>query len=506
MSIAERWSAMQGRRNAALDRARAAAELTIPSLVPPEGHTEFSELPQPFQSLGARGVNNLSSKLLLTLMPPSVPFFRYRPAADVSASLSDEERTGADRELQRYEDALAASMEEGNLRSTVHGALLSLVVAGNTLLYTPKNGENRAFSLEKYCVARTASGRVTEMVIKEVVDPTTLDPKVRAACQCGDEHLPANDGVKTVEVFTRVVLDTASGSPKHVWSQEINALPVPDSDGNAPEATSPWMPLRWKAIAGEDYGRGHVEEYLGDLRSLDGINEAILGFAAASAKVVFLVAPNSTLDADELQNAESGDVLVGNEADVTVLQIDKFNDFQAAKAIQDGLELRISHAFLLSSGTIRNAERVTAEEVRLQAQELEDVLGGVYAVLSQELQLPLVRRIEYIQTEAGNLPKLDSDAVQPVIITGLEALGRGHELQRFRDYLSDAVTLFGDEALRYVETEAGMHRLATMYNVDVQDLLRTAAEVAEDAQSELAASLMQQAAGPVAGQLAQAPQ
>ena len=38
----------------------------------------------------------------------------------------------------------------------------------------------------------------------------------------------------------------------------------------------------------------------------------------------------------------------------------------------------------------RSAERVTAEEVRYMAQELETALGGVYSILSQEFQYPFV--------------------------------------------------------------------------------------------------------------------
>jgi hypothetical protein len=65
---ADRWSF--------LDRARTASQITIPSLLPEQGHTGSSILPTPYQSIGAEGVNNLASKLLLSLLPPNSPFFR----------------------------------------------------------------------------------------------------------------------------------------------------------------------------------------------------------------------------------------------------------------------------------------------------------------------------------------------------------------------------------------------------------------------------------------------
>jgi hypothetical protein len=39
----------------------------------------------------------------------------------------------------------------------------------------------------------------------------------------------------------------------------------PDSLGKAPKNTTPWLPLRFNVVDGEDYGRGRIEEYLGDL-------------------------------------------------------------------------------------------------------------------------------------------------------------------------------------------------------------------------------------------------
>ncbi|KKK49893.1 hypothetical protein LCGC14_3130440, partial [marine sediment metagenome] len=85
----QRWVKLNSLRNGVLDRARQAAQLTIPSILPDEGQDENAELPQPYQSLGARGVNNLASKLLLALLPPSQTFFRFSIDAEVKEQLKD---------------------------------------------------------------------------------------------------------------------------------------------------------------------------------------------------------------------------------------------------------------------------------------------------------------------------------------------------------------------------------------------------------------------------------
>ena len=59
------------------------------------------------------------------------------------------------------------------------------------------------------------------------------------------------------------------------------------------------------------------------------------------------------------------------------------------------IEQRLSFSFLLNSAIQAGAagrDRVTAEEIRMVANELETGLGGVYSILSVEMQLTLLHR------------------------------------------------------------------------------------------------------------------
>jgi len=83
----ERYEKLKQDREHFLDRAQECSELTIPSLLPPDGFHSSSDLYNPFQSVGARGVNNLASKLLLLLLPPNSPFFRLSIAGNAKKEL-----------------------------------------------------------------------------------------------------------------------------------------------------------------------------------------------------------------------------------------------------------------------------------------------------------------------------------------------------------------------------------------------------------------------------------
>ena len=125
-----------------------------------------------------------------------------------------------------------------------------------------------------------------------------------------------------------------------------------------------------------------MEEYLGDLRSLEALTQAIVEGSAAAAKVLFLVRPNGTTRINTLAKSPNGAIVQGDVNDVSTLQLQKSQDFRIALDTITQVRDRLSFAFLLNSSVQRNAERVTAEEVRFMAQELESALSGDYSVLS----------------------------------------------------------------------------------------------------------------------------
>jgi len=268
------------------------------------------------------------------------------------------------------------------------------------------------------------------------------------------------------------------------------------------------MVLRWKAVPGTDYGRGHVEEYLGALTSLEGLSQSIVEFAAVASKIVFLVHPNSTTDVEEVNRAESGEAVTGSKADIDTLQLEKFADFQVAEKVVASLENQIARAFLLRSAMTRDAERVTAEEIRAIAQELEDVLGGVYTVQANELQLPLVRRLMAVMTAKQELPALPKGSVDPIIISGFQALGRNQALSKLRGFIQDFTGLLGPQAPSYLKPLEIGTRLGVAWGVEgLGDIIKSPDEVAQDQQAaknaQMLQTMMDKGTGPMAKAMAE---
>jgi hypothetical protein len=137
------------------------------------------------------------------------------------------------------------------------------------------------------------------------------------------------------------------------------------------------------------------------------------------------------------------------------------------------IEERMGHAFLLTSGVVRNAERVTAEEIRMLGQELEAAIGGLYSLLSSEMQLPMVNRLMSIMNKNKSLPKLPEKVVNPVIITGVEALGRGNDLQKLDMFLAGASQVVGPQAIQqFVNIDEYFERRATALGIKTAGLIK----------------------------------
>ena len=495
-AIASLYLKCEAQRSSYLDRGRDSARLTIPTILPESGKTSHTRFPTPYQSVGARGVNNLASALLLSLLPPNAPFFRLvidekeRRAMD---EIDPTIKTEVEKSLSSVERAIAREVEVNNIRVSTFEALRHLVVTGNALLYFPDDSPMRVIHLDRFIVKRDPSGTATIIILKETVTTATLPEKIRQSVEY------SGDSEETCDIFT---MQTIKDDESVEVVQEIKGLIIEDTRRVYKKGESPFIALRMLRVDGEDYGRGYVEQYLGDLRSLEGLTKAIVEGSAASSKVLFLVNPNGTTRAKTLAEAPNGAIAEGSAADVSVLQTQKANDFSVCLSTMQQIQERLSYAFLLTESTIRNADRVTAEEVRLVTQSIERQLGGIYSILSVEFQLPLVNIVMNRMQKAKKLPKIPKDKVTPAIVTGIEALGRGNDLNRLDIYLTGIAQVMGPEALgQYINIQEYMKRRASALGIDTEGLVRSQEEIDAMMQQQQQAQMAQQL-GPSAIQAA----
>lgn len=484
-----RYQKLSGARKAYTDRAEKCAKYTIPMAFPKDSDNASTNYETPYQSIGARGVNNLTSKLMLALFPPNAPFFRLSLGEDVMSALEDDADTREEWEaaLSKMERRITKYMETHQMRVTCSEALLQLVLAGNVLLFLPpKEGGMRLYRLNAYVLSRDGTGNVLEIITKESLAFAALPDAVARLIEG-----TVTDSDKLYDIYTHTYLE--DGLYKSY--QELEGKIIEGSEQTYPLDKSPWIPLRLKKMDGESYGRSFVDDYLGDLKVLEALSKSIVEVAAISSNILYLVNPASLTRISDLAKAKSGDFVRGRVEDIQVLQCNKASDLQITENAIREIEGRLSYAFLLNSAVQRNAERVTAEEIRYVASELEDTVGSIYAILSQEFQLPLIRRFMAQMTMDGHLPDLPQGAsgVDPVITTGIEALGRGHDLTKLDTFIRYA-QVFPEAFQTAVKQGEILRQIATALSLDSAAVIKSDEEIATEREQELQMQMAQSAA------------
>ena len=504
MKARERYDRLSSQRNEFLNVAKDCSRLTLPYLVKlDDQNNTHATLKTPWQSVGAKSVVTLASKLMMALLPPQTTFFKLQIRDDkIGEEIPPEVKSELDLSFSKIERQIMDTISASNDRVVVHQAIKHLIVSGNSLIYMGKDGLKN-YPLSRFVVNRDGNGNVLEIVTKELISRQVLGiplpaPKPNAVGDDGDMAGGINDDV---EVYTYVKLDEKNGRWK--WHQEVLDKILPNSQGSSPKSASPWLVLKFNHVDGEDYGRGRVEEFLGDLRSLEALSQALIEGSAAAAKVVFLVSPSSTTKPQTLAQAGNGAVIQGRVDDVSVVQVGKTADFRTAAEMAQTISQRIYDAFLVLN--VRQSERTTAEEVRLTQLELEGALGNIFSLLTTEFLVPYLSRKMLVLTRSNRIPSIPKDYVSPTIVAGVNNLGRGQDQESLIRFITTIAQTMGPEAIaQYIDPTEYLKRLAAAQGIEVMNLVKDPQQLQAEKEQNMQDAAQQELVKQ-AGQFASAP-
>jgi hypothetical protein len=458
-----------------LTRIERYAALTIPKVCLPDGYDHnATDETHDYQSIGAQAVNHLSNKLMLSMFAPSRPFSKLVPGKRAKAQAAAMKMT--DIQLQQVlangeREAIAALDNKGQ-RPRLFQVMRHLIVAGNVLLCLEKD-QLRAIGLKNYVVKRNIRGEVMTIVIREKLKFDELDADIVA--------LYSRNYTAESEVdFYKWIKREPNGS--YTMTQWINGDQLPKKyNGRWPADRLPYLALTWDLADEADYGTGLVEEYSGDFEALSALSESVVDGAVLGTEYRWMVNPNGITQVEDLNNSENGDALPGLPSDVAPSQGGNPQAITVASEVLDRYERRVSRGFLMGSAVIRDAERVTQEEVRLTANELETAYGGVYSTLAASLQKPVA--IWLFDTIELDIKGADLDIT---IVTGLDALSRNGDLENFRLAMGDMASIaqVPDNLAPRVKWEEVGAFIGQGRNIDLSKFLMTDAEFAAKQQAE----------------------
>lgn len=513
-SAQARYQFLSADREQFLDMGRRAARLTLPYLLTEDGLANGESLHTPWQSVGAKGVNVLSSKMMMSLFPINATFFKLQiNDAELAkkADITPEVRSEIDLSLSKMERVIMQQISESNDRVYLHAAMKHLVVSGNALVYAGKKAL-KTFPLDRYVISRDGDGNIVEIITKEIVDRDLLPAEFQKPELERDSNAVGEDGPKfgvvdgkgrngTEDAIVYTCVKASDG--QHKWHQECDDKIIPGSKSSSPVKNSPWMPLRFNVVDGESYGRGRVEEFIGDLRSLESLFKSLVEGTACAAKVVFMVSPSATTKPQSLANAPTGSVIQGRPDDVGVVQVGKTADFKTVQEMIQNLTQRLSDAFLVLS--VRQSERTTASEVQAVQQELSEQLGGIYGNLTAELLQPYLNRKLSVLSKSKAIPPLPKDLVLPTVVAGLNGVGRGQDRMALMEFVGTISQAMGPEVMAsLINTEEFLRRLAAASGIESFGLVKTQEQLNQEKQEAKQDQMQSQVMGQM-GQLAKSP-
>ena len=422
--IPKLWEKFQTKRNPFLDRAKKYAMLTLPYLMADKDNNISAQ--NGWQGVGAQATNHLANKLAQVLFPPQRSFFRVdlTEQGEQQLAAAGVKLTAMAQLFASIEKRAMAYGESLLFRPAVVEAFKHLIVAGNVMLYKPNKGSIQSVPLHHYVVRRDTNGDILDIIFLQEKALNTFEPAIRMAIEAaqGAKKSKENDDIK---LYTHAEYQKDG---MFIVRQSAGEVPVGKEYRVKPEKL-PFLVLTWKRSYGEDYGRPLAEDHSGDLFVIQFLSEAIARGAALMSDIKYLVRPGAQTDVDHFVNSGTGEVIVGVEEDIHIVQLGKYADLTPIQAVLQEYVRRIGVVFMMEAMIRRDAERVTAYEIQRDALEVEQNLGGAYSLFSANMQRPL--SLWFLQ---GIQSRLTSENIEPVIVTGIEALGRMAELDKFANF------------------------------------------------------------------------
>ena len=516
-SIEREFMKLDSRRHNKLTRARDCARLTVPTLFPREGFTESMELPDLFNSMPARGVMSLASRIVSAMYPLNqMPFFTFElDNAYVPQGADITETVAA---LSRLDKKIMNKLSHSNLRQELFVLMQHLIVLGDALFEIQDDYNFRVHRVDHYVIQRYPDGKIRKMILREWVDPEAVPEEWKTAMENEEMYIPKEkdddeennngNGYGNGDAYDSFTMSYNNGYAPSKAHKAFYTMVEYEPESKTWECYKeycgyivdkgefticPYIPQSWSRIAGEDYGRSLVEEHIGDIRTLEALSKSLCEAAMANSEHRIGIDPTGITEVQDLIDTANGDFVPARQADVFSIQLLRQIDLGPMAMIRQDLTAGLGRVFLLNSSVQRDAERVTATEIRMMASELDQSLGGIFSGIAASIQIPIVKRTVLLMARDKILPTdivklIQEDGLLSLKVrTGLEALNREVEASQLMGWMQVVGT--NQAFAPFIDSYGLLVRLSTSMGLDPVGIVKTPQQLAEEQQSQAQASL-----------------
>ncbi len=443
LDLPSTWGQMQTEKNDLENRCEQYALWTIP-YISPEDNTKQHETIRSNVAMGARVVNHLANRVVDVMFPGDRPFFSMPPTPEFKRALSAE--LGADSgdgqatakalgQLSKLTNSVITdAMREFDLtsyRPIAIEAVKHAIITGGCIIRRFADNKRTVYGIKDYAVTRDTRGVLTSVCLRDIKKFSTLVPSMQNFINDYSPEKYTSDGKVTVYTYYERISEG-------VWAgvQSVEKHIMVDTLDTYTDVTLPVFDINWNLARDETYPRGLVEDHTVLFHNLDVTTEAVIDLIGIAADIKFLVNPGSGINIEELNRSARGTYHAGQEGDINPVEFRHRAELSVLIEQIGSWERQLAQIFLLGSGSVRDAERVTAAEIRSFTRELESAFGGLYSKLALTWQR---REAEWLlqQIDIADYSEELSKDFDVVITTGTESLSREGQLDSFRLAIND---------------------------------------------------------------------
>ena len=436
------------------DRAEDISKISLPYVMRAEGSDGGSELFKSVsQSFNGRQINNLKSKMGMALLPPATSSFRLKPDPIGMLNLMQGNEAAVEKlreKLSLNTDAINSELENQQIRSSLFDMLLQQIVVGSVIVEKNKREGVTIFPLRSFVVELDSQGEPLAMCISEKLKvlPEGIEPQEEK-----DEY----------ELFTLLAYD--KNTNKWIMRQDIDGEIVGKEISYKDYDSLPFRYFGWNWVQGDAYHRPFAEDYYPDMEQIDKLAKLNTEGSIIAAKTLVLVNQRGGRTRKrDVVNSANGAVIDGSSEDITAFQLNKNFDFQVSNEREAIIKRELQANFLDTGSVQRDAERVTAEEIRIMAQQLEaSTLAGVYSKMALKWSKWIVMKI---MDELN----VTFEAVDVDVLTGLDALGRSQEAQKQDNFMQRVTQL---QLNHWINENEVLQRYAMFDGINTVGLVKT---------------------------------
>ena len=440
-------------------------------------------------SIGAECLSNLGSQILKIAFPAQGTFFTVtaKKNAELLGGLSDSQR---DTIYRKVEEASMLGLYKRGLHSQKTPMMQKMLALGDTIYSVPKVKKEKiqVYDNNDVVIKRTRNGVVSDVIVKEKTEYRFLSES--AKMQLREKGRQFRHDSDEVCMYTHEYLNN---DDKYSLTYSIDDVQLDMPENFVTSSGRKFQVSSLTTVRGSHYGTGIVTQYLSLIHKANVYADTATDTAVAGSLVNWAVHPNANVRPEEWANREQGEPFGVKPDDIKAITADVGTHLQITQIMYAEIVRTLSRVFLLPQAVQRDAERVTAQEIRMIASRLEETHAGLYATIAEGLQRTLADIGMSLINDEELTPYLDELEVN--LVTAMEAMSKGLELDNMLASLGDT-TILNSVPPQIAETLKLPEITSTIFNnrnVNADKYIKSQEEI--EAEQERQAELQAKASG-----------